>query len=131
MKIGCVFGWIYFIFNVAINQHEVFDKKVAFFMHIGSLAVCLTIICLVAKFKRAILDYALVLLLTVRCISAFVILRKVQNGVTGFEKVDLKEQTHAIPSLAVPAFILACCNFKFNVLFTFPLTIFCIFLVDG
>ena len=90
----------------------------------------LTILCLVAKFKRAIVDYTLVLLLTVRCITAFVLLRLLQDRATGFEQIDLKEQTHAIPSFAVPAYILACCNFKFNVLFTFPMTIVCIFLVD-
>ena len=130
MKIACAFGWTFFIFNVAVNEPNKFDKKVDFIIHFGSSAVALTIITLVAKFKRAIVDYTLVLLLTVRCISAFFLLRQLQDGNPNFEQIDLKEQTNAIPSLAVPAFILACCNFKFDVLFTFPMTILCIFLVD-
>ena len=130
MKVACAFSWTYFLINVAFTDPKAFDKKVDFVVYYGSLEVTLTIICLVAKFKRAIVDYALVLLLSVRCISTFVLIHQLQDGVTGFEKINLKEQTHAIPSLAVPAFILACSNFKFDVLFTFPMTILCIFLVD-
>ena len=130
LKISCAFGWIFFIINVAFNEPNEFGKKLDFVMHFGSSAVSLSIICLIAKFKRAIVDYTLVLLLTVRYISTFVLLHQLQDGVTGFEQIDLKEQTHAIPTLAVPAFVLACCNFKFNVLFTFPMTILCILLVD-
>ena len=76
MKIGCAFSWVYFIFFVAFNDPKEFDKKVDFVIHFGSITVALTILCLVAKFKRVIVDYTLVLLLTVRCISTFVVLRQ-------------------------------------------------------
>ena len=92
--------------------------------------VSLTIICLVGKFKKAILDYALVLLLTVRVIEKFILLHLVQNKVAGFELIDLKELSNSIPNIAVPAFALACCNFKFDVLFTAPMTLLSIFMLN-
>ena len=98
--------------------------------HDGSFFVSLTIILIVSKFKKALINYILVLLLTVRCIETFALLHLVQNKADGFELIDLKELPDAIPSMAGPAFVLACCNWKLNVLFTAPMTALCILLVN-
>ncbi len=41
----------------------------------------------------------------------------------GFDLIDKKELNYSIPSLAGPGLVLACCNFKLDVLITVPLTL--------
>ena len=130
LKILCIIGWTSVIIYMALSFSQTLSKYVLNLINYGSFAVSVSIISLIGKFRKAFLDYSLVLLLTVRCISTFIILHLVQNKVSGFELVDLKDLSIAIPIIAVPGFSIAFSNFKFNVLFTAPMTILCIFLVN-
>ena len=79
MTMSCGFVWFNVIVFAALNYSQPFNKQAHLIVHIGSLAVSLTIICLIGKFKKAILDYTLVLILTVRCIETFILMHLVRN----------------------------------------------------
>ena len=130
IKIGCAIAWIYFLGYLTLNHASSFSKNALVISHFGSFCVSFTIICAISKFKKSLIDYTLVWILTLRCIETFILLHLVQNKAAGFELIDLKELSDAIPMIAIPTFVLTCCNFKFDILFTAPMTLLCIFLVN-
>ena len=130
LKILCIIAWTCVIIYMALSFSQTLSKYLLNLINYGSFAVSVSIICLIGKFRKAFLDYALVFMLTVRCISTFIILHLIQNKVSGFELIDLKDLSIAIPIVAVPGFFLAIANFKFDVLFTAPMTFVCIFLAN-
>ena len=56
-----------------------------------------TIVALVGKFKKAIIDYTLLWVMIVKCIVTLYLVHLVQNKASGFEQVDPKELSDLIP----------------------------------
>ena len=79
LTIACAFFWFVVIAFTALNYSQEFSTQALFTVHLWSVAVSLTIICLISKFKKALLDYTLVLILTVRCIETFILMHLAQN----------------------------------------------------
>ena len=65
-------------------------------INLVSLAVSLTIGALVGKFKKILIDYTLVWVLTVKCVTTLYLVHLVENKASGFEQIDPKEIYFAI-----------------------------------
>ena len=94
-------------------------------MHSGSISVSLIIVCLLIKLKLSLVDYALVCFIGVRCMETFLVLHLIETNAPGFDLIDKKELSDSIPFIAGPGMILAICNYKFDLLFTTPMTFVC------
>ena len=66
-------------------------------MSLGPLVMSLTIVILVGRFKKVLIDYALVFLLIIKCIGTLYLVHLVKNKVSGFEQIDAKELIDQIP----------------------------------
>ncbi len=74
------------------------------------------------KVNLAAVDYGLLLLVSVRSVVTFLTIHFIKSGVEGFDKTDLKEMHDSIPLVILPALKIACCNWKFDLCVTVPLT---------
>ncbi len=92
-------------------------------MNHGSLTVSLTILALLAQYRLATMDYCTLFVIGVRIVETFLVLYFIESEVPGFDLIDKKELHDGIPFIASPALVLACCNFKLDVLITAPITL--------
>ena len=95
----------------------------------GSLTVSLTIVVLISKFRLAFIDYGMLSIVSIRVAVTFLILYFIDSEMTGFDLIDKKQLNNSIPSVAGPALVLACCNFKLDLLITAPLTLISTYIV--
>ena len=57
----------------------------------------LTIVILVGRFKKVLIDYALVFILTIKCMSTLYLVHLIKNKASGFEEIDAKIVCDHIP----------------------------------
>ena len=99
-------------------------------MHYGSLTVSLMLSVLFIRLKLSLADYALFFLMAVFMLETFLVMYLIDVSAPGFEFIDKKDLSNAIPFIAMPAQIIGICNLRFNYLVTLPLTIICLILVN-
>ena len=99
--------------------------------HWGSLFLSMLFALLLTKIKRKLADYVFLFILVVRCMEIFLIFYLIDAKAPGLTLVDKKELADAVFFVALPGAIMTICNLKFNYLVTLPLTISCLFLVNG
>jgi len=108
-----------------MNYDTSFNEQALFIMHSGSVSVNLIVVCILIKIKLRLVDFALVCIIGVRCIETFLVLHLIEINAPGFDLIDKKELSDSIPFIASPGMILAICNYKFDLLFTTPMTFLC------
>lgn len=118
----CIMHWIHCTLISMLSYKKSFSELALFIMHHGSLTVSLTIIALLGKIRLAFMDYACLFVMIVRIVETFLILYFIDSKTPGFDLIDKKELNDSIVMIAAPALVLACCNFKLDVLITTPLT---------
>ena len=122
--VGNIVHWVYLVLGLAFNWGKSFSEQAIFICHIGSVCASLTIFLLLVKLRLSLIDYSMFYMMAVRITETFLILYFIEEGVSGFELVDKKEIYDAISFIATPTFFLACCNLRFNVFTTVPMTLF-------
>ena len=113
-----------------LNIEKSFSEQALNIMHYASLSVSLLLSVLFIRLKLRLADYALFFIMAVRCIEVFLIMHLIDVSAPGFQLIDKKDLSDAIPFIAMPAQILVICNLRFNYLVTLPLTILCQILVN-
>ena len=119
----CIVHWIHCIFITMTSYQKSFNELALFIMNHGSLTVSLTILALLGRFRLSIIDYGTLFVVSVRIVETFLVLYFIESETPGFDLIDKKELNDSIPFIAAPALVLACCNFKLDVLITAPLTL--------
>ena len=112
IKFICIAHWIHCILTLMINYKKSFREQALFTMHHGSLTISLTICVLLGKCRLALTDYTTLIVTGTRVAETFLVLYFIDSEMPGFDLVDKKELNDSIPSVAAPALVLACCNFK-------------------
>ncbi len=119
----CILLWVHFLGVLLMNYDKYFSELAFHLMHTGSLLLSISIIAILSKFKLAVIDYTTLFVVSIRIISTFLVLNQVESKMPGFDLIDKKELNFTIPFIAAPALILACVNFKLDLLTTIPLTL--------
>ena len=123
IKFYCILLWVHLFFVLALNRNKHFSEIAFLVMHNATLALSITILALTSKFRLAIIDYGPLFVVSIRIISTFLVLYLVESKMPGFDLIDKKELNFSIPFIAAPSLILACVNFKLDLLTTVPLTL--------
>ena len=130
IKIAAIMQLGYGTFLRLVYIQKDFSEQAFFIVQYGELSASIVITMLLIRLKLSLVDYALFFLLAMRCIRIFIVMHLIDVSAEGFESIDKKDLSDAIPFIAVPGQILAICNLKFNYLVTLPLTIFSLILVN-
>ena len=129
IKVCAWFHVPYFILILLYRRNESFEQKAYFYVLFGSLTASFVLCALLMRFRLFFADYVFLILIGTRCIAVFMLLKLMNDGVDGFQLIDRKTLDDAIPFVAGPSFCLACCNWRFNMFVSFPLTFLAIQLV--
>ena len=129
MNFICIVHWIHCILYSMINYKKSFSELALVILHHGSLTASLTMVVLLGKCRLALIDYTTLLVTSIRVMETFLVLYFIDSEMPGFDLVDKKELNDSIPSVAAPALVLACCNFKMDLLITAPITLISTWLV--
>ena len=130
VKIVTGFQLVYMTCARLFNIREGFSNQALYIINYGTLAASLILTVLLIRLKLSLVNYALFLLLAVRCIGVFLVMHLIDASAPGFELIDKKDLSTAIPFIAMPAQIIGICSLRFNYLVTLPLTIICLILVN-
>ena len=83
------------------------------------------------KLRLKTAAFSFLFLCGVRIIVTFLILHLVNSEAEGYDQIDKKELDTSIAFVFIPNLVLACGNWKFDLLFSIPLTIVCQFYVTS
>ena len=73
IKIACVIVWLFSIWTLIRNHDETSEEQIQTFSFLPSSLLSLTIMCLAIKWKLALVDYAMFVLLASRAVNSFVL----------------------------------------------------------
>ena len=79
LKCLCAINWAYGIFILLINHSAAFEEQKLFAIQLGTLSVSFTVICLLTKLNRKLADYALLLILAIRCAETFLLMHMIDE----------------------------------------------------
>ena len=112
------------------NIRKGFSEQALYITNYASLSVSLMLTVLLIRLKLSLVDYALFIILAVRCVTVFLIMHLIDVSAPGFELIEKKDLNLAIPFVAMPAQILGICNLRLNYLVILPLTNLSVILVN-
>ena len=100
VKIAFFIHIAYFAVSLLFNYDKSFNKQALFIMHLGSLTASLLIGWLASKFKLALIDYVVMIVVGVRCIEIFIVLHLIEAKTPGFETTDKKDLADSLLFIA-------------------------------